>query len=111
PLVSRSAIETGTGYSGWLHGEAVAAGMVLAARLSVRRGELAPEDCARLARLLARAQLPVDAPALGFERYRELMGRDKKVLAGTMRFILLRGIGAAYVASDVAAEDLASILP
>ncbi|MEP7207501.1 MAG: 3-dehydroquinate synthase, partial [Casimicrobiaceae bacterium] len=60
------AIETGTGYAGWLHGEAVAAGMVLAASLSVQRGDLSSEDCARLTRLLARTQLPVDAPALGF---------------------------------------------
>ena len=104
------AIETGVGLGEWLHGEAVAAGMVMAAELSLRRGELSREDVARLRALLARARLPVDAPALGRARYRELMLRDKKVVAGSIRFILLKGLGRAYVAADVADRDLDAVL-
>ena len=84
------AIETGVGYGEWLHGEAVAAGMVLAAKLSQRLGLITGADVERLLVLLQRAGLPVDAPRLGAERYLELMGRDKKVVAGSIRFVLLR---------------------
>ncbi len=76
------AIEAGVGYGEWLHGEAVAAGMVLAAKLSERLGLIAGADVGRLRALLQRAGLPVDAPRLGGERYLDLMGRDKKVVAG-----------------------------
>ncbi len=90
------------GYGEWLHGEAVAAGMVLAAKLSQRLGLITGADVERLLVLLQRAGLPVDAPRLGAERYLELMGRDKKVVAGAIRYVLLRGIGEAFVTSDVA---------
>src|SRR5437867_7880225 len=73
------AIEAGSGYGSWLHGEAVAAGMVLAARLSVRVSGLSAGDSDRLRALLERAGLPTQAPSLGAERYLELMARDKKV--------------------------------
>ncbi|HZQ60678.1 MAG TPA: 3-dehydroquinate synthase [Casimicrobiaceae bacterium] len=104
------AIEAGMGYGEWLHGEAVAAGMVLAARLSVRRGDLPAGDALRLERLVARANLPVQAPPLPRERYHELMRRDKKVLAGVVRFILLKGLGHAYVTADVNDADLDAVL-
>jgi 3-dehydroquinate synthase len=94
------------GYGEWLHGEAVAAGMVLAARLSERLGTIEDADVLRLRRLLERAGLPVDAPRLGAERYLALMGRDKKVVAGSMRFVLLRALGQAFVAADVPERDL-----
>lgn len=87
------AIEAGMGYGNWLHGEAVGAGMVLAADLSVRLGLLPAADAARLARLIARAGLPVDAPDLGAARYAELMQVDKKAEAGEVRFVLLHGLG------------------
>ncbi|MDQ6619627.1 MAG: 3-dehydroquinate synthase [Pseudomonadota bacterium] len=103
------AIETGVGYGQWLHGEAVAAGMLMAARLSVLRG-FSAADSDRLRALIARAGLPVDPPALGRQRYLELMRRDKKVLAGTLRFILLRALGEAYVAADVSESDLEPIV-
>jgi len=104
------AIEAGVGYGEWLHGEAVAAGMVLAARLSERVGFIGGADVARLRTLIAQASLPVDAPPLGADRYLELMRHDKKVAAGAIRFVLLRGIGNAVIASDVAEPTLRGIL-
>ena len=104
------AIETGVGYGEWLHGEAVAAGMILAALLSERLGLLARDDVERLRALVQRAGLPVEAPRLGTERYLALMGRDKKVVAGSIRFVLLRGIGDAFVTADVALPDLRAVL-
>jgi 3-dehydroquinate synthase len=105
------AIETGVGYGEWLHGEAVAAGMVLAASLSARMGLIGTAERERLRALLARAALPVDAPALGAERYVALMGRDKKVSAGAIRFVLLRALGDAFVSADVPEDTLRSVLP
>lgn len=87
------AIEAGMGYGHWLHGEGVGAGMVLAADLSVRLGLLEPGDAERLGRLIARAGLPVKAPDLGAERWAELMQVDKKAEGGSVRFILLHGLG------------------
>jgi 3-dehydroquinate synthase len=104
------AIETGLGYGEWLHGEAVAAGMVLAARLSQRLGLFADADVTRLVALLERAGLPVEAPRLGVERYLELMGRDKKVVGGSMRFVLLRSLGDAFVSVDVPEQALGALL-
>jgi 3-dehydroquinate synthase len=91
------AIETATGYGTWLHGEAVAMGMVLAARLSGQLGHLAAADVDRVEKLLERARLPVRAPDLGAREYIDLMGHDKKVQGGRLKFILLRGLGEAFV--------------
>ena len=104
------AIETGLGYGTWLHGEAVAAGTVMAARLSQHLGLLGAPDVARVAALLERARLPVTAPDLGVERYLQLMGMDKKVESGRMRFILLRGIGSALLTAEVSRDALATVL-
>jgi len=104
------AIETGVGYGEWLHGEAVAAGMIRAALLSERLGSLTRADVERLSALVQRAGLPVEPPRLGTERYLALMGRDKKVVAGSIRFVLLRGIGDAFVTADVALPDLRAVL-
>jgi 3-dehydroquinate synthase len=95
------AIEAGAGYGAWLHGEAVAAGMVMAAELSVRAGLLAQADAARVRALLARAALPVRGPAMAPERYLELMALDKKAARGRTRFVLLERIGQAIVRADV----------
>ena len=105
------AIEAGLGYGPWLHGEAVAAGMVLAARFSQRLGWLATSDVARVEALLARAGLPVEPPALGAQRWLELMGRDKKVAHGQLRLVLLRSIGDAVVTADFDAAALEALLP
>jgi 3-dehydroquinate synthase len=91
------AIEAGTGYGTWLHGEAVAAGMVLGARLSQSMGLIAEADVTRIIAVLRRAGLPVQAPDLGFETYLELMGHDKKVEGGRLKFIVLDSIGSARV--------------
>ena len=95
------AIEAGMGYGAWLHGEAVAAGTLLAADLSQRLGWLREEDVARIHKLHERAGLPVMAPALGTEKYLQMMGLDKKVSGGKMRFILLKAIGHGVVSGDV----------
>ena len=91
------AIETGSGYGRWLHGEAVGCGMVMAADLSVRLGLIERGRAERLAGVIARAGLPVRAPRLGAERYLGLMSVDKKALAGKLRFVLLDGPGRALL--------------
>jgi 3-dehydroquinate synthase len=96
------AIEAGVGYGQWLHGEAVAAGMVLAADLSRRLGWIADADVRRIAALIARARLPQRPPAtLTTARWRELMSVDKKVQAGRLRLVLLKRIGQAVVTDAV----------
>jgi 3-dehydroquinate synthase len=104
------AIETGMGYGAWLHGEAIAVGMVLAAELSAHLGWLEPSLVARIRRLLVAARLPVQAPdAIGSGRFLELMAVDKKVLDGVMRLVLMRGLGHAVIsdaASSVAIRDV-----
>ena len=104
------AIEAGLGFGTWLHGEAVAAGMVLAAKLSQRLGLIGQHDVERAVDILACARLPVTAPDLGIARYLELMGHDKKVESGKMRFVLLKRIGEAFVTDSVANAALADVL-
>lgn len=103
------AIESGLGYGKWLHGEAVAAGMVIAARVSRHMGLVNDSCVERTVKLLQRAKLPVLGPRLGIQRYLELMGHDKKVEGGKMRFVLLKTIGEAFV-SGVPEETLALVL-
>jgi 3-dehydroquinate synthase len=104
------AIETASGYGNWLHGEAVAAGMVMAADLSVRLGWLPASDRDRAIELLRRFQLPVEPPRIGAGRARELMGLDKKVLDGKLRLVLLRSLGQADVVSDYSGEAFAATM-
>ncbi len=104
------AIETASGYGSWLHGEAVGAGMVLAARLSMRVCGLEAGHAARLEALVAKAGLPVGPPPMPIDRWLELMGRDKKVEQGRMRFVLLDRIGSAGIYDDVARGDLVAVL-
>lgn len=89
------AIEAGMGYGEWLHGEAVACGMVLAADLSQRMGLMPPDFVTRLRALVERAGLPVQPPRLGVERYLQLMRVDKKAEAGAIRFVLIEALGRA----------------
>ena len=92
------AIETGMGYGEWLHGEAVAAGIMMAAELSASLGWLNEADVTRIRGLLEKAGLPTFGPAnLTSETYFELMGHDKKVQNGQIRFVLLESIGRATV--------------
>lgn len=96
------AIETAQGYGNWLHGEAVAAGMVMAADLSMRRGDISAADLRRVIHLLERANLPIKAPQdMTSEQFIELMGVDKKVLDGRLRLVLLTSLGCATVTSDI----------
>ena len=105
------AIEAGSGYGAWLHGEAVAAGIVLASRMSHRMGWLTGQDCERIERLLARAGLPIRAPAaLSAQRMLELMSVDKKIRRGRLRLILLRGIGDAVMTDEFDPESLRETL-
>jgi 3-dehydroquinate synthase len=104
------AIETAAGYGEWLHGEAVAAGLVMAADLSRRLGWIDAADLARVKSLLARAGLPVVAPPIGAGRALALMGLDKKVLAGRIRLVLLRRVGEGVVSGDYPADALEATL-
>ena len=104
------AIEAGLGFGTWLHGEAVAAGTMLAARLSERMGLLTDADVRRMADLFVRAGLPVEAPSLGQDRYLELMGHDKKVENGKLRLVLLQSLGKAYMTSDFDLQELREVL-
>jgi 3-dehydroquinate synthase len=94
------AIENAMGYGVWLHGEAVAAGTMLAADLSGRLGWLKADEIARVRQLFVAAKLPVDAPALGVDKYLDLMGLDKKVVDGKIRLVLQQGIGKSVLTSD-----------
>ncbi|MBG7601993.1 MAG: 3-dehydroquinate synthase [Gammaproteobacteria bacterium] len=101
------AIESGMGYGVWLHGEAIAAGMAMAADMSFQMGWLDADEQERIRSLLQKAHLPVDPPAeISAERFLELMSVDKKVLNGELRLVLLRGIGKAEVTADYAASAL-----
>lgn len=90
------AIEYCLGYGKWLHGEAVAAGMVMAAELS----GIAAADLVRLSELIRAAGLPTQAPAIASEHWRDAMGMDKKVQQKQLRFVLLRSLGEAFVTAD-----------
>jgi 3-dehydroquinate synthase len=104
------AIETGMGYGAWLHGEAVAAGMAMAADLSARLGLIDRQLVERIHVLLRRAGLPVEAPQLGIERFHELMSIDKKAESGRVRFVLIERLGSAVVRGDVPAQLLDATL-
>lgn len=95
------AIENGMGYGAWLHGEGVAAGTVMATDLSQRLEWLSEEDVSRVSKLFERAGLPVVGPKLSVEKYLQLMGLDKKVEDGKIRFVLLKALGHAVITSDV----------
>ena len=105
------AIEARMGYGVWLHGEAVSVGMLEAAALSHILGDLSVEEVARLEKLLARANLPTISPdGMEPEEYLPYMWRDKKVLGGQLRLILLKSLGQAYVSAKATeAQVLQSI--
>ena len=100
------AIENTVGYGEWLHGEAVAAGMVMASQLS----DITDDERARLRDLLTAARLPVDATSVDAGSLQEAMQLDKKVLAKRLRFILLRTLGDAFVTDEYDAARLARVL-
>lgn len=104
------AIEAGLGYGEWLHGEAVAAGTMMAAELSRMLGWITPADVERIESIHRRAGLPVKGPVLPVERYLSLMAGDKKVEDGRLRLILLRAIGQAVIHGDAARADIGAAI-
>lgn len=100
------AIENAMGYGVWLHGEAVAAGTIMAADLSLRMNWLTANDFKRIHDLLSASNLPLQAPHLGATKYLDLMANDKKVADGKIRLVLQQGIGKAVITSDYDANKL-----
>jgi 3-dehydroquinate synthase len=101
------AIETATGYKAWLHGEAVAAGMLIATALSQRVAGLPAIDGGRIRTLISRVPgLSRKLPELDAARWLELISRDKKASGGVPRFVLLAALGQAVLRADVAREDV-----
>lgn len=104
------AIENAMGYGVWLHGEAVAAGTMLAAELSKRMDWLTNQDVQRIHAIFTAANLPINAPKLGVEKYLDLMQLDKKVADGKIRLVLQQGIGKSVITSDYDVEKLKKTL-
>jgi 3-dehydroquinate synthase len=100
------AIETAMGYGTWLHGEAVATGMVMAADLSWRLGYLSQDDAQAVKALVSAAELPVVPPAIDEATFLRLMGKDKKADQGKMKFILLKAIGKASIEQGIPPDVL-----
>ena len=104
------AIETATGFNSWLHGEAVAMGILLATAISIDLGSLPNSDLSRIKELLSAADLPIKPPKLEVDRYIALMSHDKKVVSGNITFVLLKQLGEAYCASNVSNTMLKSVI-
>lgn len=105
------AIESTMGYGNWLHGEAVAAGMVMAADLSLRHNWIDQSILDRTIQILKQAQLPVQSPEhMTVEQYMSVMAIDKKVDQGIIKLILLKNLGQAFVCSDYDADLLSQTL-
>lgn len=105
------AIETAQGYAVWLHGEAVAAGMVIAAELSARHGWINHVDVTRIVALLGKAGLPIAAPrGMSAQELIERMAVDKKAVNGIIRLVLLRGMGDAVITADYDSAQLEKVL-
>jgi len=95
------AIETGMGYGAWLHGEAVASGMVMAARLSSKLGWISEAEVDRIINIIERANLPVKAPEkMNVDKFIELMSMDKKVSDGILKLVLYKSPGNAIISKD-----------
>lgn len=94
------AIESYMGYGVWLHGEAVATGMVMAADLSQRMGWISQEDLGRTKKIISRAQLPIVCPKIPLDDFLAYMAHDKKVLNGQLRLVLLKQLGKAVITRD-----------
>jgi 3-dehydroquinate synthase len=104
------AIEASTGFTTYLHGEAVGLGMLIAANLSHRLGLIDAAILGRVRDILRKAGLPTDAPRVGAARALELMQMDKKVLAGAVRLVLVEKLGRAIVTADYSQTALEATL-
>ena len=98
------AIESYLGYGVWLHGEAVATGMVMAADLSQRMGWISAEDLQRTKKIIQRAHLPVKCPAIPLDEFLAYMAHDKKVLNGQLRLVLMKSLGQAVISKEFDVE-------
>lgn len=94
------AIESYLGYGEWLHGEAVATGMVMAADLSHRMGWISADDVERTKRIISRAQLPIVCPKIPLDDFLGFMAHDKKVLNGQLRLVLMQRLGQAIITRE-----------
>ena len=105
------AIETGMGYGNWLHGEAISAGMVMAAELSKEHGWVDQADVDSICTLLKKANLPVEPPKeISASRFSELMSIDKKVQDGVLHLVLMKSLGESFISSDFDPELLQKVL-
>ena len=104
------AIEAGMGFGEWLHGEAVACGMVMGADLSCRLKQISPAELDRLTRIIQTMHLPVVPPQFGTERYMELMQVDKKTEGGQIRYVVLEKIGKAQIKSVPDAQVIETLI-
>ena len=98
------AIESYLGYGTWLHGEAVATGMVMAADLSARMGWISAADVERTKNIIQRARLPIVCPHIPLQQFLDYMSHDKKVLNGQLRLVLLRQLGQATITREFGPE-------
>ena len=104
------AIERCAGYGEWLHGEAVAAGIMMATTLSERLGRIEAADTKRVRDVLAKLRLPVEPPQVDPRAFLEAMSLDKKVVAGNIRLVLLDALGSASVTADYPSHELVDLL-
>jgi 3-dehydroquinate synthase len=104
------AIERCAGYGEWLHGEAVAAGICMAANLGVRLGAIGDDAAERIRNLMKRLRLPTEPPDINPQEFLSAMSMDKKVVAGEIRLVLLNGIGAAEVTANYPDHELVDML-
>jgi len=105
------AIETGMGYGKWLHGEAVAAGMIMAAKLSKEHGWISENDINGMQKLLEKANLPINPPKeINAERFNDLMSIDKKVQDGVLNLILMKSMGESFITNDFDKQALMKVL-
>ena len=105
------AIETGMGYGNWLHGEAISAGMVMAAELSQKQGWVSEKEVSSIRALLKKANLPVEPPAeISAEQFSQLMSIDKKVQDGVLHLVLMKSLGKSIISSDFDKVALQQVL-
>ena len=104
------AIELQTGYSEWSHGEAVAAGMVLASKLSAKMSFISKEEVEMVKELLTKASLPIEPPNINANDFINAMKSDKKVKERKIQLVLLKKIGEAFLTSEYSEEDLLEVL-
>lgn len=104
------AIESYLGYGEWLHGEAVATGMVMAADLSQRMGWISAEDLQRTKNIIQRAKLPISCPKIPLDEFLSYMAHDKKVLNGQLRLVLLKQLGQAVITKEFDLEQMKQVI-